>query len=253
MKHGDTIAAIATPAGAGGVGIVRVSGPQALEVLALVSGRTAESFTDRLMVHGLARDLAGERVDDVLFVAMRGPRSFTGEDVVEIHGHGGAVNMARLLRAAVDRGARHAEAGEFTRRAFENGKVDLARAEAIIDIVEASSERACRLAQAQLAGGFGWEIGDLRQAGTRLLALLEAGLDFPDEDLDATEMAEVRMGARELAARLEGLAGTFAMGRALREGIDVALSGPVNAGKSSLFNKLLDAERALVAEEPGTT
>jgi tRNA modification GTPase len=250
----DTIAAIATAAGAGGVGIVRLSGPGAVAALARVVGRAQERLRDRQMVLAVARDPAsGERLDEVMCVVMRGPRSFTGEDVAEIHGHGGAVNMARLLRAAVDAGARHAEPGEFTRRAFENQRLDLTRAEAVLAVIEASSERALRLAQGQLAGQLGERVGALRRRGTELLADVEASIDFPEEGFEHVARTEVAARAARLAGDCAALAATFEAGRALREGVEVALCGPVNSGKSSLFNRLVGSERALVSAEPGTT
>lgn len=249
----DTIAAIATPAGAGGVGIVRLSGPDAAAIVGRLLDRAPERFPDRTLVWGVARDRAGGRLDDVLAVVMRAPRSFTGEDVAEVHGHGGVMNMSRLLRAVVDAGARHAEAGEFTRRAFENGKLDLVRAEAILDVIEASSERAWRLAQAQLAGGLGARIGRFRERATALLAEVEACIDFPEEGEEYLGVHEVATCARSLGRELAALAGTFGLGKALRHGVDVALVGAVNAGKSSIFNSLLGSERAIVDPRPGTT
>ncbi len=249
----DTIAAIATPAGAGGVGIVRLSGPDAAAILGRLLQRAPESFPDRALVRGVALDRAGHRLDDVLAVVMRAPRSFTGEDVAELHGHGGVMNMSRLLRAAIDAGARHAEAGEFTRRAFENGKLDLVRAEAILDVIEASSERAWRLAQTQLAGDLGARITRFRERATALLAEVEACIDFPEEGEEYLGVHEVATRARALGQELAALAATFGLGKALRHGIDVALVGAVNAGKSSIFNALLRSERAIVDPRPGTT
>jgi tRNA modification GTPase len=249
----DTIAAVATPAGAGGIGIVRVSGPDAIGLVAGLFGRSTADLPDRRLVHGELRDAAGERVDEVLVAAMRGPRSYTGEDVVEIHGHGGAVNMARLLRVVLDAGARHAEPGEFTRRAFENGRLDLVSAEAVIDVIEAGSERAWRMAQRQLAGGLGARIRSLRERATELLAEVEACIDFPEEGEEFLASAMVGQRASDLSKEINSLSSTYGLGRAVRSGIDVAIVGPVNAGKSSLFNALLDEDRALVDPDPGTT
>ncbi len=249
---GDTIAAIATPAGVGGVGVIRVSGPEALAVVARVVGKQPAALQDRVMTYAVARDDAG-RVDDVLVVAMRGPRSYTGEDVAELHGHGGAMNMGRLLRAVLAAGARSAEAGEFTRRAFERGKIDLTRAEAVIDVIEAASERALRIAQAQLAGSIGTAVRELRARAIEALADVEAMVDFPDDDLDAPAVASVGARVQELAHDIGKLAETFAVGRVVKDGISVAIVGPVNAGKSSLFNALVGEERAIVTAEPGTT
>lgn len=253
MQPGDTIAAIATARGAGGVAIVRVSGPEAIAIVAGMVGQGAAELPDRMLVHGVARDRGGARLDEVLVVAMRAPRSYTGEDVAEVHGHGGTVNAGRLLREALERGARLADAGEFTRRAFEHGKVDLAAAEGLLGVIEAASERAWRVAQGQLAGALSETVAGLRGQATTLLAEIEACVDFPEEGLEFLATTQVGATARALAARCEALAGTFRLGRALRDGIEVALVGPVNAGKSSLLNALVGRERALVAAEPGTT
>jgi tRNA modification GTPase len=253
MDDRDTIAAIATARGAGGVAIVRVSGPEAIAIVAGMVGQGEAELPDRVLVHGVARDRGGARLDEVLVVAMRAPRSYTGEDVAEVHGHGGTVNAGRLLREALERGARLADAGEFTRRAFEHGKVDLASAEGLLGVIEAASERAWRVAQGQLAGALSGTVAGLRGEATSLLAEIEACVDFPEEGLEFLAARQVGATARALAARCEALAGTFRLGRALRDGIEVALIGPVNAGKSSLLNALVGRERALVAAEPGTT
>lgn len=254
FRGGDTIAAIATPAAAGGIGVVRVSGPEAVGIAARVLGRDPGTLEDRRVAHGWARDPdSGERLDEVLCLVMRAPRSFTGEDVAELHGHGGVVNMRRLLAAVLKAGARPAEPGEFTRRAFESGRLDLTRAEAILGVIEAASEQALRVAQAQLAGRLGERVGALRRGATELLAQLEASIDFPEEGIDVAARSALGAQAEGVAAGCRALADTFASGRALREGISVALCGEVNAGKSSLFNALVGRERALVSDEPGTT
>ena len=174
IHSGDTIAAVATPLGRGGVGIVRLSGPQAISILCEVTGQPEANLRDRYMHYGNVRD--GEDVlDDVLFVTMRAPKSFTGEDVAEIHGHGGEANMARLLRRVLSAGARHADPGEFTRRAFQNGQLDLTRAEAIADVIHASSERALRTAHSQLRGSLQTKIESIVHGIVELLAEVEAG------------------------------------------------------------------------------
>ncbi|MEP6865513.1 MAG: tRNA uridine-5-carboxymethylaminomethyl(34) synthesis GTPase MnmE [Deltaproteobacteria bacterium] len=245
----DTIAAIATAAGVGGVGIVRVSGPHAVEIAEQLVGRGL----DRGVRVGWARDANGARIDQVLAFAMRGPKSFTGEDVAELQGHGGAQNLASLLAAVLERGARLAEPGEFTRRAVLNGKLDLVRAEALLGVIHAGSERSLRLAQANLSGRLGEVAAELEQRVLSVLAEIEGRIDFPDDDLGEEEARVVDSELCLLAARTDELAGGFRHGRAVQHGITVALVGAVNAGKSSLLNALVGNERAIVAPEPGTT
>lgn len=251
-SEADTIAAIATPAGVGGVGIIRISGARAVEIAAGLVGKAARRLQDRVLCHGIAR-WQDERLDEVLVVAMRGPRSFTGEDVAEVHGHGGPVNMARLLRAVLAAGARPAEAGEFTRRALANNRLSLMEAEALLDVIEATSERHWRLAQQHLAGSLGEQVALLRQRATDVLAEVEAHIDFPEEGLGAVaaERLEGELGA--LTGAVDELVRSFELGRVLRDGVEVALIGPTNAGKSSLFNRLVGRERAVVDPAPGTT
>jgi len=248
----DTIAAIATASGPGGVGIIRVSGPAAEAVLRRVAPGLAPELASHRMV--LTRVVAGgEVVDQALAVLMRAPRSYTGEDVAELHAHGGAVNLRRVLEAVLAAGARAAEPGEFTRRAFEAGRIDLARAEAVAGVVAAAGERALRVAQAQLFGKLTERVRELRAEVVRLLAEVEATIDFPGEGLEMMGRPEMARRAAAVAAGAGALAASYRAGRVLRDGLEVALVGAANAGKSSLLNALAGRERAVVSAEPGTT
>ncbi len=247
-----TIAAIATAPGSGGVGIIRLSGPRAIAIVAEIVG-IAASELDREVRVAWARDDDGARLDQVIVFAMRAPASFTGEDVAEIHGHGGVHNLGKLLAAVVERGARVAEPGEFTRRAVANGKLDLLRAEALLEVIQAGSDRAWRLAQENLAGRLGTEVAALEQRALAVLAEVEGSIDFPEEDLETKASSWIVSELAALADSCARLVSGFRHGRAVSRGITVALVGPVNVGKSSLMNALVGSERALVAAEPGTT
>jgi tRNA modification GTPase len=246
----ETIAAIATASGIGGVGIVRVSGPAAVAIACDVLGVSELTREVRL---GWARGRDGELLDQVLAFAMRAPASFTGEDVAELHGHGGPENLARLLEAVIARGARVAEPGEFTRRAVSNGKLDLVRAEALLQVIHAGGERAWRIAQANLGGRLGTAAAALERRVLGVLAEIEGRIDFPEEGIEPGDARAIEGEIESVRGACERLAQGFRHARAVGQGIAVALVGPVNAGKSSLLNALVGKERALVAAQPGTT
>ncbi len=253
MEPRDTIAACATASGAGGVAIVRLSGPAALAVATVVTGRAVTAWPERRLVRVRLRDAAGARLDDGLGVAMRGPRSFTGEDVVELHVHGGAVNVGAVLGAVVAAGARLAEPGEFTRRALAAGKLSVAEAEALLAVVTAPSTRAWALAQEQLGGALTRAVRGLRDRASGVLATLDAMLDFPEDGLAPADRDALIAELAAVSAGAASLERSFVAARALGDGLVVALVGAVNAGKSSLLNALVGEERVLVSEEPGTT
>ena len=246
----ETIAAIATAAGIGGVGIVRISGPRAVAIACEVLGVRELSREVRV---GWAHEADGVRIDQVIAFAMLAPRSFTGEDVAELHGHGGPENLARLLEAVVARGARVAEPGEFTRRAVANGKLDLVRAEALLQVIHAGGERAWRIAQANLGGRLGQAAEALERRVLGVLAEIEGRIDFPEEGIADEDAGTIAREIDEVRVACARLADGFRHARAVGQGIVVALVGPVNAGKSSLLNALVGKERALVAPQPGTT
>lgn len=250
MPKRDVIAAVATAPGRGGIGVIRISGPDLAPFVAALAGRSAPP---RQAVLATFRDAQDKPIDQGLLLYFPGPASFTGEDVIELHGHGGPVVMQLLLSRCLDLGARLAEPGEFTRRAFENGKLDLAQAEAVADLIDASTASAARSAVRSLQGDFSREIHVLNDELIELRALTEATLDFPEEEIDFLEAANAFPRLDALSERLAAIFAKARQGKLLQGGLHVVLVGQPNVGKSSLLNALAGDELAIVTPIAGTT
>jgi len=264
----DTICAVATPIGEGGVGIVRVSGSQAIPIASnIVRLRCAKSLSeikpyqlylgkflwDHFQAHEQVKQGSATVLDEVLVVIMRAPRSYTGEDVVEVHGHGGPLIVQAICEALTQAGARMAEPGEFTKRAFLNGRLDLTQAEAVLDTIQANSLHSLKLAQEHLQGGLSGVIQGHRDGLVKLLSHVEAGMDFGEEDIQFIEQDELKEKLRKMVGAIEKLIESAQEGRIIREGIRTVILGRPNVGKSSLLNAILDVDRAIVSQIPGTT
>ena len=253
----ETIAAISTPPGAGGIGIIRMSGKRALQILKSLfrPKDQACSFVSHRLYYGhICHSQGGKIVDEVLAVYMAAPRTYTREDVVEIHCHGSFLVLQNVLELILTGGAVLAAPGEFTKRAFLNGRIDLTQAEAVIDILSAKTRKGVDLAQEQLSGALYRKIDPIRKSLIHMRALIEVAIDFPDEDVEIVDHRQlIEQMALEVAGPLKNLLGNADRGKLYREGVAIVIAGLPNVGKSSLLNALLQEERALVTAIPGTT
>ena len=248
---GETISAIATAAGVAGVGIIRLSGSDSIAIAEKIFDRPLTG--DRKIIFGHVKNFSGEVVDEAIALVMRAPKSYTRENVVELQCHGGSVVLREVLRLTYEAGARPAQRGEFTKRAFLNGRLDLTQAQAVLDVIQAKTSAALTVAQNQLAGKTSMAIREIRQAILNSAAHIEATIDFPEDDLDAVILAEVDKNISAQIKKLDGLLKNQAAGKILREGLETAIIGKPNVGKSSLLNFFAKTERAIVTDIPGTT
>ena len=252
----DTIAAIATAPGEGGIGIIRISGEKSLQVAQSIfkskSGKMIKDYNARTLIYGTVVD--NEKViDEVLVAYMKGPNSYTAEDVIEINCHGGFISVKKILELILSKGVRLAEAGEFTKRAFLNGRIDLSQAEAIIDVIKSKTDMAHEVAQSQLEGSLAKKIKDLRMNVTEVLAHLEVSIDFAEEDVEEITYQTLEEKALELRNEIKKLYDTAESGKILRDGLKTVIVGKPNVGKSSLLNSILGENRAIVMDIAGTT
>ncbi len=252
----DTIAAISTATGEGGIGIVRLSGSGSLaianKIFVGLDKRKPEHFKSYTMHYGKIVD-EKKIIDEVILTVMRGPKSYTRQDVVEINCHGGMLSLRKILELVLKQGCRLASPGEFTKRAFLNGRIDLAQAEAVIDIIRAKTESALKISLGQLSGGLSSEINKIREKLLDILVNLEANIDFPEEGIQPQDQKDLSLGLAVINARLNVLLSNASGGRILREGLQVVICGKPNVGKSSLLNALLKKERSIVTSVAGTT
>lgn len=251
----DTIAAVATAYGEGGIGIIRISGEKSLDILKSVfqPASGSDGIISRRMTYGKVIDDENRLVDEVLAVYMKGPKTYTAEDVVEINCHGSMVSLRKTLALVLRKGARLAEPGEFTKRAFLNGRMDLSQAEAVIDLIKAKTDRSFDIAVSQLEGELSGRVGAIREKLLDVLVNITVNIDYPDEDIEELTYVELKKNISEINDMIGILTSSASAGRMIREGIRVAIVGKPNVGKSSLMNGLLRESRAIVTDMPGTT
>jgi len=254
----DTIAAIATPLGEGSIAVIRISGKNSLQIVARVFKRSNKASVFEMKSHKLYRGQvvdpeSGRMLDSVLTVIMKSPHSYTGEDVAEIHCHGGYLLSKKILELLFQHGVRPATPGEFTFRAFINGKMDLAQAEAVVDVINAQTEESLKQAELQLEGMLSQKIRELKEIILDILAEVEAQVDFPEEGIDPIVREAITKNTEEIIEQIDSLLATYEEGRIIKQGVYTAILGKPNVGKSSLLNRLLMKERAIVSPLPGTT
>jgi len=258
MMEEDTIVAISTPLGESGIGIVRLSGKNSLNIVEKIfkpksKKKLSEVPTFSAHFGYIVNPVDNLTVDEVIVVVMRAPKTYTREDIVEINCHGGIVPLRKILELCILNGARLAEPGEFTKRAFLNGRIDLIQAEAVIDIIKAKTEKSLKASINQLKGRLSEEINDINNKLRNLCALVEANIEFPEEEIETTNMEDIKSSLEDILKKIDKLLETSYEGKILREGIKTAIIGKPNVGKSSLLNELLEEERAIVTHIPGTT
>ena len=253
----DVIAAISTPVGNGGIGIVRLSGAESLQVADRVftspSGKSVTSFPSHTIHYGHVVGGDGAVIDEVMLTVMRAPKTYTREEIVEINCHGGNVVVGMVLQAVIDAGARLADPGEFTQRAFVNGRIDLSQAEAVMDVIDAKTEAGVSYSLNQLSGGLSKKYQGIDDELLHLLTYIDAALDYPEYDVEEVTENELDQNIHHMIDEIDDLLQSAKVGKVVRDGIDTVILGEPNVGKSSLMNKLLHEEKALVTNIPGTT